>query len=184
MSRTLAPALLAAVVSDHVRPFYAITLDYPQGMVRATSLPMNVSIGGQLYYGCGLVGELSAITEGGENRSYGYTVSLSGIPNELLQYLRSQDPHGRRATVSLGLVDSGYQLLADPVQIKVGVIDTQDVTVGDTTQVTVAVEDQNVDWERARVRRYTNEDQQAAHPGDLYFDRTAALENMTLRWGR
>lgn len=184
MTRTLDSALLAAVRSDHLRPFNVVTLDYPLGVVRATSLPVNVVIDGQLHYGCGLVGELSEITEGGENRSYGFSATLSGIPNSFLLYLRNQDPHGRPATVSLGLCNAAYQLLAPPRPIKTGFIDFQTITVAASASVTVACEDGNVDWARARVRRWTHEDQQAAYSGDLYFDSIAAMQNINLRWGR
>ena len=39
------------------------------------------------------------------------------------------------------------------------------------------------DFERARVRRYNDEDHQAVHAGDLYYQYVAQMVEKPLRWG-
>lgn len=184
MTRTASPELLAAAKSDVVRPFTAVELAYPAGPVRLCSLPLPITFGGLTFHGSGAMGEISALEEGGENRSYGFSLSLSGIPGNWLEYLRSQDVQGRTVRVWLGFVDARHQVIGTPQIIAVGRMDTQDVRAGQTTSVTVSCESIAVDWERARVSYVTNVDQQAKHPGDRIFEYVAAMENMVLTWGK
>ena len=183
MSRPAAAPLIAASRQPVVRPFMAADLDYPDGAVRVCSLPQPITIGGQVYYGTGAMGEISALEEGPENRSYGVTLQLSGIPGNWASYLRTQDVQGRLATVYLGFVTANYELIGSEV-ITVGRMDTQDVQAGATTAVLVSCESIGVDWERARVRRCTDADHRTRHPTDGFFKYQAAMESMTLKWGK
>lgn len=180
--RNVGPAMLAAARGGHALPFLAVELLYPAGPVRCTSLDRHLQLEGHTWYGTGVMGELSDIEEGSENRSYGFSVALSGIPGQWMAYIRGQDVQGRLATVRLGFVDRKYRLLGIDT-ITVGRMDTQDIEVGEHIAVNVSVEGIGVDWERARVRRCTDVDQQTRHPGDRFFQYTAALENMNLTWG-
>lgn len=184
MTREIHSATAAAALGDVVRPFLTIELDYPDGMVRASTLQETVVIGGQTYYGMGVVGNLSPIQEGAESRSYGVTASLTGVPGNFAAYLQSQDVQGRTAIIRVGLMNHAYEIVGEMVTIFVGRMDTQDISAGKNTSVDVAIESLLIDWERARVRRYTDVDQQAVYPGDRGFEYQAALQNMSLIWGR
>jgi len=183
MTRPAASTMIAAARQPVVRPFMAAELDYPAGTVRVCSLPMPVTIGGQVYHGTGVMGEISALEEGAENRSYGFTLQLSGIPGNWAEYLRTQDVQGRLVTVYLGFVNEGHELIGAEI-ITVGRMDTQDVQAGATTAVLVSCESIGVDWERARVRRCTDADHRAHNPDDGFFKYQAAMENITLTWGK
>lgn len=184
MTREIHPATAAAGLGDVVRPFLTIEMDYPDGMVRASTLQETVVIDGQTYYGMGVLGTLSPVQEGAESRSYGVTASLTGVPGNFAAYLQSQDVQGRPATIRVGLMNHAYEIVGEMVTIFVGRMDTQDVSAGKNTAVDVAIESLLIDWERARVRRYTDVDQQAAYPGDKGLEYVAALQNMSLTWGR
>lgn len=183
MTRPASSTLLTAARQPVVRPFMACFLDYPAGPVRLCSLPSPVVIDGQTYYGTGVMGEISALEEGAENRSYGFTLSLSGIPGNWAEYLLTQDVQGRMVKVWLGFCDEQHQVIGAEV-ITVGRMDTQDVQAGATTAVLVSCEGIGVDWERARVRRCTDADHRARHPTDGFFKYQAAMENLDLRWGK
>ena len=181
-----APAeLVSAFAAPVVRPFMAVFLDYPAGPVRLTSLPRGtaLTIDGAEWHGTGELGQLSALEEGAELRSYGFSLSLGGIPGGWGAYLRTQDVQGRRVRVYIGAVNARYEVLGTQC-IKVGRMDAQDVSSGDTTAINLICEDVMIDWERARVRRCTDVDHRARHAGDGYFKYVAALENLTLKWGR
>ena len=129
-----------------------------------------------------MLGEISALEEGSENRSYGFTLQLSGIPGNWASYLRGQDVQGRMVTVRLGFVDAAHTVIGSEI-ITVGRMDTQDVQAGATTAVLVSCESIAVDWERARVRRCTHIDHSTRHPTDGFFKYQAAMENINLSWG-
>lgn len=185
MTRAAHADLIAGFKAPVVRPFMAVFLDYPDGPVRVTSLPRGtvLEIDGEEWYGTGVLGQMSGLEEGAENRSYGFTLTLSGIPGNWLAYLRGQDVQGRRVDVHLGLVNELGAVIKTQL-IKRGRMDTQDASAGQTTSVTVACEDVLVDWERARVRRCTDVDHRTRYPTDGFFKYVAALENQVLSWGR
>ena len=180
MTREASPAFINGFKQPVVRPFLAGLLDYPAGPVRLTTLPRGttVMIDGQPWYGGGVL-ESSALEDGAESRSYGFSLSLSGIPGDWAAYLRGQDVQGRSVRIWLGLADAGWNVVATQL-VKVGRMDTQDVSVGEKTAVVVTCEDILVDWERARARRCTDVDHQARHPGDRFFEYVAAMQNIIL----
>lgn len=185
MTRPADTALLDAARAPVVRPFLAAELMYPEGPVRLSSLPVAqaIQIGGDTYHGTGVLGKISQLEEGSENRSYGFTLDLSGIPGNWAEYLRGQDVQGGLVTIRFGLVDDQWRVIGSEI-ITVGRMDTQDVQAGAETWVRVNCEGPNVDWERARVRRCTDVDQQQRHTGDRFFKFVAAMENFNIIWGR
>lgn len=185
MTRPAPTDLLAATVAPTVRPFLAAELIYPEGPVRLTSLPtgQTILIDGQTYHGTGALGRITELEEGAENRSYGFSLELSGIPGNWAEYLRGQDVQGGLVTIRLGMCQADGSVIGSEI-VTVGRMDTQDVQAGETTYVRVNCEGPNVDWERPRVRRATNVDQQTRSPGDEFFKFCAAMRNFRERWGR
>ena len=55
---------------------------------------------------------------------------------------------------------------------------------GPTATITMKVENRLRDLERARVRRYTDADQQARFPGDSGLEYVLALQEIDIPWGR
>jgi hypothetical protein len=183
MTRPAAAELLAAAKAPTVRPFMAAELMYPEGPVRVCSLPQPITFGGHTFAGTGVMGKISQLEEGPENRSYGFSLELSGIPGNWAEYLRGQDVQGGLVTVWLGFADEQWSAMGVEV-ITVGRMDCQDVQAGETTWVRVNCEGPGVDWERARVRRCTSVDQQTRNPGDQFFRFSPAMRNFREAWGR
>ncbi len=175
--------LINAAKAPIVRPFMAVDMDYPDGPVRLCSLDRRVTFDGKTWDAVGGLGSVSQLEEGSENRSYGFTISVSGVPGNFSEYLRGQDVQGRNVTVYLGFVNPDYSIIGFDI-VTVGRMDTQDVQAGQTTAVIVQCESIQVDWERPRVRRCTDADQRARVPSDGFFKYVAALQDMNLRWGK
>ncbi|WP_244298048.1 hypothetical protein [Actinobacillus vicugnae] len=169
---------------DLLRPFSAVELDYPDGIVRLSFLPFDVVIDGHTFTGAGELGAMSMITEGAEQKSYGITIAISGIPSVKTDYLLKQDIQGRIAKIWMGFLNENHQLIGKPIVIFVGRMDTQLLKVGKTTEIELAVESLFIDWQRAKVRRFTNEDQVAEYPNDRGFEFVSAVADMELIWGR
>ena len=77
-----------------------------------------------------------------------------------------------------------YQIIADPVVVFKGRMDTMDIEVGKTSSVTVSVESRLVDWERPRIRRYNDADQRSEFPTDRGCRYVAQMVSKDLPWGR
>jgi len=100
---------------------------------------------------------------GGAGRFYGY------------------DPDAR---LYVGLLDEQHRLIGTPLLIYRGRMDTLDIEMGSTATLTLTVQSRLSDWERPRLLRYTNEQQQADWPGDKGFEFIAQMAEKTIYWGR
>jgi hypothetical protein len=182
MSRGLTSAALTAVNGEVVSRTNAVELDFPDGMVRYCGAHADLTIDGDLYYGVGLLGGVSAVEESAELRSYGITVSLSGIPRDVVSIALTQSYQGRRATVWEVFLGSDGLPVADPTLIFRGRMDQMEISLGEEGVVRVRLENRLADWERPRVRRYTAEDQEREYPGDLAFRFLPATTEKELVW--
>lgn len=182
MSRGLSNTLSTATALPDVNPFMLVELDFPDGIVRATSLPFDINLEGHIWHGLSVLGSVSAIEEGAENRSYGAQVSLQGIPNEFAEYIASQEVQGRTARVLLGFLNSAEEIIGDPVVLLRARMDTVDLQVGEHTTVVIAVEDARLDWERPRLKRFTHLDQQQLFPGDLGLQYVSRATDQQIVW--
>lgn len=189
--RDLSAEMQSAVIAPNIIPFVACELDYPSGPVRVTTLDRPVMLPSPIldgddaeYLGLGVLGEITAVEIGAEDRSYPFGLKLSGIPGDWCAYLRGQDVQGRLVTVAFGTLTPAYEVIGVTV-IKRARMDTQDVTVSaEGTTVEVTCESILLEWETARSRWCTSVDHKARHPGDKFFDYTPAFVDMTLRWGK
>ncbi|MFQ5783615.1 MAG: hypothetical protein ACE5H8_02175 [Alphaproteobacteria bacterium] len=183
MARDLTAAVKTESQSDIVRPVVIVKLELASGNLLVWSGRGALSWNGETYQGVGDLGRIGAIEEGVEQRAFGVSLELSGIPAATLSIALGEDVQGRPAQVWVGFLDVNHGLIADPVLVFRGRIDTMDVTLGETATVTLTAESRLVDWERARVRRYTDADQQERFPGDLGFAFVNETVEKEIVWG-
>ncbi|HRT09404.1 MAG TPA: hypothetical protein P5233_13565, partial [Candidatus Paceibacterota bacterium] len=62
--------------------------------------------------------------------------------------------------------------------------DTAVITLGESASIQISAENKMADWERARVRRYTHEDQIAEYPADKGLEFVPQMVEKVLIWGR
>lgn len=182
--RELNQFLLDAVNASHVRPFTLVSMDFPAGPVRASSLPFDVTLAGETYHGVSILGNVSEISEGLEQRSYGVNVTLNGIPSDFCTYISGQAVQGRIMRIGLGFLNEDEQIIGEPLWLFVGRMDTLDMKIGKETSVSIAGETLLIDWERPRIRKFTDADQKAIYPADRGFEHVAESANKELVWGR
>ena len=88
-------------------------------------------------------------------------------------------------SVSLGAFDANGALIADPLIVFSGFMDTMTIAEsGSTSTITISVENKLIAFERSRVRRYTAEDQKIDHPTDKGFEFVTAIVEKEIIWGR
>ena len=138
----------------------------------------------RLWSGVGTLLGISGIDETNEIRASGLTVSLSGVPSDLLSAALGDARSGKTGRVYLAFF-SGGSIVADPILQFEGRLDVPAIEDGpDTATISISYESELIDLERARERRYTPEDQAIDFPGDLGFDYVAALQDAQITWGR
>ena len=181
MSRDLASAISTAINGDAVSVFWLCDLlfDDPNSLHFWSGVG-DLTIDGQTYTGAGDLLSLSEMQESSDIAAYGATLTLSGIPSNLVNLARSEPYQGRRAIIKFGVDNAGTK---STVTVFTGEMDQMTINVGpETATITLNVESRLVDLERPRVRRYTDADQQARFPGDKAFEFVNELQLRPIKW--
>jgi len=182
--RTMQEAAADALQDTNVPYMVLVELDFAEGFVRLTNAGYDFIWNGYTWTGAGNLGSISNIEEGQELQMYGCTLTLTGIASDYVAKCFGVGYSGRAATIYLAPLDSNYTILSDPVVIFKGRMDTMPISLGNESVLQITIESKLVDWERPRVRRYNNEDQQAEFPGDLGFEFVPQMVEKSLLWGR
>lgn len=183
MTHGLSPTVAAAVAAEQVARTVAVELDFPSGLARFNASPTDITFGGATFLGVGILGAVSVTEESAELRAYGLTIELSGIPRDAFALALLQGYQGRRGTVwEVPLDPTTYAVLDSPVVIFRGRMDTMEIDMGEGAVVRVSLENRMTDWERPRISRFTDEDQQARYPGDTGFRFVSAMAEREINW--
>lgn len=181
MSRDLASAIANALDDDEVNVFWACDLlfDSPNELYFWNGLG-DLVLDGNTYTGAGTLLELSEMRESSDIAAYGATLTLSGIPSNLVSLALSEPYQTRKAIVKFGVEVSGTKYA---VTVFTGEMDQMNISVGpETATISLDVESRLVDLNRPRIRRYTDADQQSRFEGDLAFEFVTRLQNESLSW--
>lgn len=184
MARSLNTANIDASNDVVVRPIGFVELEYDNEWVRLHTGIGEVTWGGQTWLGVGDLGSIDNIEETNELQVNGISLGLSGINNDLLDHLLNKDYQGRPLRIYMGWLDADFQLIADPELVFFGYMDTQSVSIGETSTINITAENRLVDWDRARVLRFNNETQQARFFGDRGFEFVEQAAERKVVWGQ
>lgn len=182
MSRDLATALSDALDAQEITVFWLCDLlfDDPNSLHFWSGLG-DLTIDGQTYTGAGELLDISELRESSDIAAYGATLTLSGIPSNLIALAQSEPYQGRRAVVKFGVQQSGGAKTA--VTIFTGEMDQMNIQIGpDTATISLDVESRLIDLNRPRVRRYSDADQRARFPDDRAFEFVTRLQAERLEW--
>ena len=206
MTRDLSLTTLQSINDDVVRPFFAVELNFDSNIIRTwTGVGTLVLPDGTSWLGTGQLLEISTIEETQEMSVKGATLTMSGIPSELLSLALSEPYQGRVCNIYFGTLsfgkilkqDGSYILQQDGSKIQVqtgeagfnqlfsGYMDQMNISDGpESATIEMRVENKLIDLERARVARYTSGYQKSVYPGDLGLDFVESLQDKEITWGR
>ena len=185
MSRTLTSGMAGITTDAEVRPAYFVRMIFDSSVLNMWSGVGDITFGGNTYTGTGDLLNISQIAEVSELEATGINVTLTGLKSSFLVIAKNEEYQGRALIVHLGAFTSAGALIADPVIVFSGLMDTMTITEsGEHSTITVAVENKLIAFERAKVRRYTAEDQKIDHPTDKGFEFVTAIQEKEIIWGR
>jgi len=207
MSRDLDPSTIKAISQDVVRPFFAVELkfDGDETLRMWTGQGTLVLDNGTQWIGAGNLLDISSIEETAEMAVKGATITLSGVPSEVLSLALSEPYQGRVCNIYFGTFSSGsllketgnYILLQDGSRINVetgekgfnqlfsGYMDQMNIDdSAETSAIELKVENRLIDLERARVARYTKYYQKSVYPDDDGLNFVEDLQTRKVPWGR
>jgi hypothetical protein len=150
--------------------------------MRFNGSPADLLIGGDVYFGVGGLGSISTAMESNELATSDITVGLSGVPSDSIALAMTEAYQGREAILYEVALDEDWQVIPDPFVWFRGRMDQMTIEYGPTCTVTVRAVNKTADWERPRNSRYTDEEQQRLHPGDLGFQFVTSTVEKTIVW--
>ena len=189
MSRTLSSGMLGVTMADVVRPVYFVKMVFDSSD-RSSPLLLwsglgDLAFGGETYTGVGDLLSIGEITETSDISATGINVALSGLQRAFIAIAIGYKYQGRPLTVFLGAFNDQGALIADPIIVFSGFMDTMTISEGaETSSISINVENKLVAFERSRVRRYTAEDQKIDHPNDKGFEFVTSIVEKEIIWGR
>ncbi|WP_313818721.1 hypothetical protein [Cupriavidus sp.] len=183
MTRPLDIATAAAVRAAHVPLLHLVQLDFSTPL-RLCTAGYDVVWNGSTWLGVGMVGSIEPIQEQATLEAIGVNMTLSGVPADLVAATLAEHYQGRPCQIWVAPLREDLQIVTQPVRLFSGRMDTMDTEVGETATITLSAESRMVSWDKARVRRYNNEDQQSRYPGDRGFEFVAQMVEKDLLWGR
>lgn len=190
MTRDISAEIRTAIASDHVQAFFAVDLlfDDPNKLYFWSGLGTQ-AINGTTYTGAGDLLGISEIQESSDLAAYGATLTLSGIPSNLITLAKSEPYHGRKCLVKFGMVGSDvtgsidYSAPSSFFTAFSGKMDQMEFQIGpETSTISLNVESNMIDLRKPRIRRYSDENQQSRHSGDVFFEFVTRLQNESLEW--
>lgn len=196
MSRDLPSALLANTSDDVIYPFFAVELLFDDdNALRLWTGQGTLTYDGNDWFGTGILLDVSAIEETSEIAVRGASLTLSGVPSEVISLAITQPYQGRKCNIYFGLVDKSAGAATGEVtlsygevnltEIFTGYMDQMDIQEGpDSSTIELKVENRLIDLERARVARFTSGYQKSVYPNDLGLDFVESLQNRPVSWGK
>ena len=188
MSREITSAAQGASQAEVARPVLLAELDFPSGFLRVNSTDRGIFFDSQgasplnEFFGVGHLGSIGTLGETSSLQARGVELALSGIPAAHIS-AAFESAQGRPGRIWIGFLDDSYALIVEPVLVFSGLIDNSSIDIGETATVTVTVESRLIAWERAKIRRYTNEDQQQRFSGDKFLEFVNQTVDKEILWG-
>jgi hypothetical protein len=177
--------MIGQLIAPHMRPVLFLQMQFTSGPIFVWSGIGNINWNNQVWTGLGGLGTISAIEESSEIKATNVTFTLNGIPQDLIMHALGQVRQGYPVLLWFGALGDNNNVLADPLQIFAGRMDVPTIDEGaQTSTISIAVENRLIDLNRSRERRYTDQDQQIDHPGDLGFQYVQGIQNWNGTWGK
>lgn len=184
MSRGNTAAVDAEIIKPQVRVVRFVELEFSTPLRLWTGLG-DLTWDSKTWSGAGDLMGFGTTQETTEIRANGKSITLTGVPADLISLALSEDYQGNPARVWVGFLDASGSVIADPIQEFTGVMDTMAMSDdGQTASFELACENALVALERVNVQNYTSQRQKIDYPTDKGFDQVPQLQDLEITWGR
>lgn len=208
MSREIGAGIQAALSATEIQPFFGVQLFLDSQPLYFWTGLGDLIIGDITYIGTGQFLSISQMEETAEISAKGATISLSGIPSELISLAISEPYQGRLCKIMFGAIDANREYLQDEagnyilredsgriditqgdatpaIELFTGYIDQMLINEEPTTsKITISVESRLIDLERPKIFRFSDQSQKARFPNDKGLEFVEDLQDKQFNWGR
>jgi hypothetical protein len=183
--RDLTVSVQNAISADQVSPILLFEGEFATSTVRVWSGYGNLSWNGYTWLGVGTFGGISSISETADIKASGVTVSLSGIPLDMISLTLSEVRQNKIGRVYMGFMNSSNAIISDPYLAFEGRLDIPAIQDdAESAVITISYESRLIDLQKARELRYTDEEQKRLYPGDKGLEFVASLQEADIVWGK
>lgn len=184
MGRTIDAALLAAIQNETILPIILVRLEYESGDINVHNGIGDIVFDGAGFQGIGNLGSVSASPETSDGSVNFIELTLSGVQSSLLSVQLNEHYQGRRCTIWYGLFNNSTHELITPTIVFRGIMDNSVINLGSIGSISLRVNNRMAEWDRTKLRRYTDTEQQNAFPGDNGLKFIQGLAETKVIWGR
>jgi hypothetical protein len=171
------------VQAGTLRPVIFYEGEFASGTLRLWSGLGSISWNGQSWQGAGNLLSISAVTETADVRAAPMTVMLSGNVSALIATALAEARLGKPGKVWLGATNEAGAIIVDPYLAFSGRLNVPKIEdAGEQCAISITYESRLIDLQRARARRWSDEDQQIDFPGDLGFEYVSGLPEQVIEW--
>ncbi len=182
MSRDIDAALVTASTSQYFKFNIFAKLEFDAATIYIHNGIGPLSFGGNEYLGVGDFGGISVIEEGPEISPYGISLILSALDSTFLNTALTLDYYMRPITIYIGAINSSGALVADPDELWSGKMDTMDIVTGQVNTIQLNCESDLAIFDKINGKRYSDAQQQADYPGDLFFQFLDQMVDSNVPW--
>lgn len=180
MARSVNSALLTALTSTEVEPYFAVEFNLDNAPIRLWSGYGDKTIGGSSYTGSGNLLSITGLEEVNDISAKSVTITLSGIPSDLVSMALAENYQRRSCTIYFGTRDT-----ATPIEVFSGLLNKMTIDdTGEQSSISVNIDSKLIRLERASNWRYTDASHQARNDGDDFFSYVAALQDVKVTFGK
>jgi hypothetical protein len=177
--------------ADHVGIVTAmVRLGFDSGDVLAAGTPFDIDYdwdgdtNDETFLGVGNLGEIRRLQESVDVQPYSIELALSGVAAANVSIALGETYQGRDCRVWMVFLDQdSHAIQGAPLLAFRGRLDVMRLRLGEFGRIFVTAHSRLADWARARIRRYTNADQQERWSGDLGLEFTEETSEKELLWG-
>ena len=185
MSRSLSASMASAVSDSDLKPVILIEAQFDSGFLYLWNGIGNLDWNSQVWLGVGAIMDVSPIEESSDLKATGVKVSITGIPSSYISLTFDEEYQGRGLIVRFALLDSNNSIIADPFILFSGRMDVMSIAEsGESSVIEITVENRLIDFERPKIRRYTDQDQKIDHPSDKGLEFVTSIQDKEIIWGR
>ena len=187
MARTLTTAVKNELLTGQIRPVHLITIGFgtPVNLTdNAFDLTSSVSGSSVTYSSSSFLVNTFSFEEQTDISKTTLSIFLSGVDTSFISVVLGENIVNDSVTIYRGLLDSSNALIADPILLYQGNIDTFDITETETeSNVKLMVVSHWADFDKRSGRKTNNASQQRFFSTDVGMDFSSETV-LDLKWGR
>lgn len=178
--RDLPAGFEANIAQPHVITIALVTMEFDGGTVYMTDAPHDIVWDGHTWLSLFGIASVSEIVET-DSEVHGMQFTISGVPTSSVALALSEPIQGRPVTMMLATLN-GTTLSVDE-SAWAGTLDVMTIGLdGNSATISVTAEHPLARWDQPNLLRFSHEDQQRLHPGDLFFEYAERMADVTITW--